>query len=93
MKHLKKFNESEEIKFKNTDEDIQLFFTDYTDEDPNSLKITNGLVFNDKFISDTSYMKDTSKYRRAKLVELRVDKPDGISVGMYKCLTNIDVLI
>lgn len=92
MKHLKKFNESEEIKFKNTDEDIQLFFTDYTDEDPNSLKITNGLVFNDKFISDTSYMKDTSKYRRAKLVELRVDKPDGISVGMDKCLTNIDVL-
>ena len=48
MKHLRKFNESSEgtVTFKNTDEDIQLFFTDYTDENPNTLKITNGLVFN-----------------------------------------------
>ena len=34
MKHLRKFNESTEetVTFKNTDEDIELFFTDYTDE-------------------------------------------------------------
>ena len=39
MKHLRKFNEASEetVTFKNTDEDIQLFFTDYSDDDPNAL--------------------------------------------------------
>lgn len=94
MKHLKKFNESDEVKtFKNTDEDIQKFFTDYTDEDPDSLKITNGLVYDGRFIIDTSYMKNPSEYRRAKLIELYVCDADGISTpGMGSSLTNLEVL-
>jgi hypothetical protein len=92
MKHLKKFNESEEVTFKNSDVDIQLFFTDYTDDNPDSLKIIDGLVVDGKFISDTTYLKDGSKYRRAKLVKLNVAKPNGISIGMNKCLTDIEVL-
>ena len=66
MIHLRKFNEAteESVTFKNTDEDIQLFFTDYTDENPKALKITHGLVYDGEFKSDTTYMIDTSKYRR-----------------------------
>jgi hypothetical protein len=94
MKHLRKFNESSEetVTFKNTDEDIQLFFTDYTDENPNSLKITNGLVYDGEFKSDTPYMKDTSKYRRAKLIELNVGKANGVSISSGKCMTDLEML-
>jgi hypothetical protein len=94
MKHLRKFNESSEesVTFKNTDEDIQLFFTDYTDENPKALTITNGLVYDGEFKSDTTYMKDTSKYRRAKLIELNVGKADGINISMKKCMTDLETL-
>ena len=98
MKHLRKFNESSEetVTFKNTDEDIQLFFTDYSDDDPNALTIKNGLVLkngNDaRFIDDTSYIKDPSKYRRAKLITLRVGKTDGVQLHMGKCLTDLEML-
>jgi len=94
MKHLRKFNESSEgtVTFKNTDEDIQLFFTDYTDENPNALKITNGLVYDGQFKSDTPYMKDTSKYRRAKLIELNVGKANGVSISSRKCMTDLEML-
>jgi hypothetical protein len=93
MKHIRKFNESgEAVTFKNTDEDILYFFTDYTDEDPNALKIKNGLIYDGRFIEDTSYMKDPSKYRRAKLITLRVGKPDGIQIHMGKCMTDLEML-
>lgn len=97
MKHLRKFNESSEtVTFKNTDEDIQLFFTDYSDDNPNALTIKNGLVLkngNDaRFIDDTNYMKDPSKYRRAKLITLRVGKPNGIQLEMVKCMTDLEML-
>jgi hypothetical protein len=94
MKHLRKFNESSEesVTFKNTDEDIQLFFTDYTDENPKALKITHGLVYDGEFKSDTTYMKDTSKYRRAKLIELNVGKADGINISMKQCMTDLETL-
>ena len=93
MKHLRKFNEEvESTTFKNTDEDIQLFFTDYTDENPNALKITNGLVYDGEFKSDTPYMKDTSKYRRAKLIELNVGKANGVGISSGKCMTDLEML-
>ena len=95
MKHLKSFNENkEEVKeFKNTDDDIRMFFTDYTDESPDALTINNGLVYDGRFIDDTSYMKNPSKYRRAKLITLSVCDADGISTpGMGKCITNLEVL-
>jgi hypothetical protein len=94
MKHLKKFNENTEVKsFKNSDDDIRMFFTDYTDDRPGSLTIENGLVYDGQFITDTTYMKDPSKYRRAKLITLDVCDADGISTkGMGKCLTNLEVL-
>jgi hypothetical protein len=93
MKHLRKFNEAEEaVTFKNTDEDIQLFFTDYTDENPDALNIKNGLIYDGRFVEDTTYMKDPSKYRRAKLITLRVGKTDGIQLNMGKCLTDLEML-
>ena len=94
MKYLRKFNEATEetVTFKNTDEDIELFFTDYTDENPNALKITNGLVYDGEFKSDTAYMKDTSKYRRAKLIELNVGKANGVSISSGKCMTDLEML-
>lgn len=94
MIHLRKFNEATEepVTFKNTDEDIQLFFTDYSDENPNALKITNGLVYDGEFKSDTAYMKDTSKYRRAKLIELNVGKANGVSISSGKCMTDLEML-
>ena len=93
MKHLRKFNEAvEAVTFKNTDEDIQMFFTDYTDENPNALTIKNGLVYDGKFVEDTSYIKDVSKYRRAKLITLRVGKTDGVQLHMGKCLTDLEML-
>ena len=91
MKHLRRFNENES--FKTSDDEIREFFFDYTDENPNSLKIENGLVYDGRFITDTSYMKDPSEYRKAKLITLEVCDADGISTkGMGKCLTNLDVL-
>jgi hypothetical protein len=97
MKHLKKFNENgEAVAFKNTDQDIQLFFTDYSDENPNALTIKNGLVLrngNDaRFLDDTTYIKDPSKYRRAKLITLRVGKPNGIKLKMGNCMTDLEML-
>ena len=92
MKHIRRFNENES--FKTSDDEIREFFFDYTDErGPDSLKIENGLVYDGQFITDTSYMKDPSKYRKAKLITLEVCDADGISTkGMGKCLTNLDVL-
>ena len=58
MKHLRRFNENES--FNTSDDDIREFFFDYTDENPNSLKIENGLVYDGQFITDTTYMKDPS---------------------------------
>lgn len=95
MKHLKRYNEATQdgSNFKNTDEEIKDFFTDYTDERPGSLTIEDGLVYDGRFITDTSYMKDTSKYRKAKLITLDVCDADGISTkGGDKCLTNLEVL-
>ena len=91
MKHLRRFNENES--FKTSDDEIREFFFDYTDENPNSLKIENGLVYDGQFITDTTYMKDPSKYRKAKLITLEVCDANGISTkGMGKCLTDLDVL-
>ena len=92
MKHIRRFNENES--FKTSDDEIREFFFDYTDErGPDSLKIENGLVYDGQFITDTTYMKDPSKYRKAKLITLEVCDADGISTkGMGKCLTNLDVL-
>lgn len=94
MKHLRRYNESDETKtFKNNDEDIKMFFTDYIDADPDSFKIKNGLVYDGDFIDDTSYMKNPSKYRRAKLVTINVCEADGISTpGIGATLTNIETL-
>ena len=97
MKHLKKFNE-DNINIREFDEysddDIKLLFTDYTDEDPDSLTIKNVLIYNGSVVEDTPYMKDVSKYRKAKVVTLALGKLDGISLpGMSgKCSTSFDKL-
>jgi hypothetical protein len=92
MKHLRGFNENES--FKTSDDEIREYFFDYTDErGANSLKIENGLVYDGRFITDTSYMKDPSEYRKAKMITLEVCDADGISTKSGdKCLTNLEVL-
>lgn len=94
MKHLKKFNESVETKtFKNTDSDIRVFFTDYTDDKPDSLTIKNGLIYNGRVVEETTYMKDPSKYRRCKVITLDIDQPEnGIITSGGKCMTDLDSL-
>ena len=71
-----------------------MLFTDYTDEDPDSLTIKNVLIYNGSVVEDTPYMKDVSKYRKAKVVTLALGKLDGISLpGMSgKCSTSFDKL-
>ena len=97
MKHLKKFNEdSKNVREfdEYSDEDIKYLFTDYTDEDPDSLTIKNVLIYNGSVIEETPYMKDVSKFRKAKVVTLALGKLDGISLpGMSgKCSTSFDKL-
>ena len=96
MKHLKKFNEDNNVREfdEYSDDDIKLLFTDYTDEDPDSLTIKNVLIYNGKVVEDTPYMKDVSKYRKAKVVTLELGELDGISLpGMSgKCSTSFDKL-
>ena len=96
MKHLKKFNEDNNVREfdEYSDDDIKLLFTDYTDEDPDSLTIKNVLIYNGSVVEDTPYMKDVSKYRKAKVVTLALGKLDGISLpGMSgKCSTSFDKL-
>lgn len=94
MKHIKKFNESDES-FKNPDDAIREFFIDYIDDDKESLKITNGWVKDGEFIWKADYIKkdELNKYRKAKLVDLRIAKSDGVSIGSeLKCLTSLDPL-
>ena len=68
MKHLIKFNESvNSEKFKNTDDDIKLFFIDYIDANPQSFSIKNALLFNNTVVPETSYIPDISKYRKCKI--------------------------
>jgi len=94
MKHLKKFNENDHVREfdEYSDDDIKLLFTDYTDNDPDSLKIENVLIYNGSVIKETPYMKDVSKYRKAKVVTLNLGELDGISLpGMSgKCSTSFD---
>lgn len=94
MKHLKKFNESVDPKsFKNDNEDIKYFFTDYTDENPDALTITDALIYEGRVIDNTTYMKDTSKYRRCKVIKLIVGKSDGIETkNEGHCFTSFDIL-
>lgn len=92
MKYLRKIFENEN-KFKNTNEDILMFFTDYYDENPDNFKIKNVLVFDNKeVVEETPYMKTPSKYRRGKLIKVKIAKPDGIRFSGSSSLTSIEVL-
>jgi hypothetical protein len=96
MKYLKRFIESatEVREFdEHTDADIRQLFTDYTDENPDSLVIKNVFVHDGSVVPETAYMKDASKYRKAKMVTLSLGKVDGISLpGMERCMTSFDKL-
>lgn len=76
----------------------KLFFTDYTDENPDSLTITNGLFNGDRIVKETPYMKDVSKYQRCKIIELTVAEADGIYIDSTshgnwgKCLKSFEIL-
>lgn len=94
MKHLRKFNESDES-FKNPDDAIREFFIDYIDEDKESLNITNGWIKDDEFIWKADYIRkdEVDKYRKAKLVNLRISKSEGVSIGTeLRCLTSLNPL-
>lgn len=92
MKYLRRIFEDEN-KFKNTDEEILMFFTDYYDENPDNFSIRNVLVFDNKeVVEETPYIKTPSKYRKGKLIKVRIDKPDGIRFSGASSLTSISVL-
>lgn len=92
MKYLRRFIESQEVREfdEHTDADIRQLFTDYTDEDSDSLVIKNVFIVDNHVKEETAYMKDASKYRKAKMVTLSLGKLDGINIGMEKCLTSFD---
>ena len=92
MKYLRRFIESQEVREfdEHTDLDIRQLFTDYTDENPNSLAIKNVVIVDNHVKDVTPYMKDVSKYRKAKMVTLSLGKLDGINIGMEKCLTSFE---
>lgn len=91
MKYLKGI--FEDNNFKNDDKDILLFFTDYYDKNPNNFIIKNVLVYdNKKVIEKTPYLKEPSKYRKGKLVKVKIDKPDGINFSSSNSLTSLSVL-
>ena len=94
MKYLRRFIESQEVREfdEHTDADIRQLFTDYTDEDPDSLKIKNVFIVDGHVKEETTYMKDASKFRKAKMVTLSLGKVDGINIGMDKCMTSFDKL-
>jgi hypothetical protein len=94
MKHLRRFIESQEVREfdEHTDADIRQLFTDYTDNDKDSLKIKNVFIVDGHVKDETPYMKDVSKFRKAKMVTLSLGKVDGISIGMDKCMTSFDKL-
>jgi hypothetical protein len=79
--------------FKNTNDDILEFFVDYYDEDSNNFKIENVLLYDNKeVVKETPYLKNPSKYKKAKLVTVRVDKPSGPLYGMSKFSTSLETL-
>ena len=96
MKYLKRFIESaaDVREFdEHTDADIRQLFTDYTDQNPDSLQIKNVFVYDGSVVPETAYMKDASKYRKAKMVTLSLGKVDGIKLpGMERCMTSFDKL-
>jgi len=79
--------------FKNTDQEILMFFTDYYDESADNFKIENVLLYDNKeVVKVTPYLKEPSKYRKAKLVTVRVDKPDGPLYNMSNFSTSLETL-
>lgn len=79
--------------FKNTDEEILMFFIDYYDKGKNNFKIENVLLHDDKeVIKETPYLKNPSKYKKAKLVTVRVDEPDGPLYNMSNFSTSLEIL-
>ena len=82
MKYLRRFIESQEVREfdEHTDADIRQLFTDYTDEDSDSLTIKNVFIVDGHVKEDTAYMKDVSKFRKAKMVTLSLGKVDGINI-------------
>jgi hypothetical protein len=90
---IRKFNESTETEtFKNTDEDIKLFFTDYTDDNLGTLDIQNALVRDGEVIKMTPYVKDPKKVRKCKIVTLNIGAPKGIKLPGGNCMNDLETL-
>ena len=89
-KHPVKINES----FKNTNDEILEFFSEYCDENPDNFKIENVLLFKNKeVVKVTPYLKEPKEYRKAKLVTVRVDgEPKGPLHGMSNFSTSLETL-
>lgn len=81
MKHLKRiFEDKETNDFKNDNDEILLFFTDYYDA--GNFQIKDVMVHDDgtskRIISETSYMRNPSEYRRAKLIKITIPTDNKI---------------
>jgi hypothetical protein len=88
---IKRFNESTET-FKNTDEDIKLFFTDYTDDNLGTLDIKNALVRDGEVIKMTPYVKNPKKVRKCKIVTLNIGTPKGLKIPDGNCMNDLETL-
>jgi hypothetical protein len=89
---IKRFNESAET-FKNTDEDIRLFFTDYTDDNLGTLDIQNALVKDGIVGKMTPYVKDPKKVRKCKIVTLNIGTPKGLKLPPNgNCMNDLETL-
>jgi hypothetical protein len=88
---IARFNESKET-FKNTDDDIQLLFADYTEDNLGTLEITNALILDGEVIKLTPYVKDTKKVRKCKVIKLNIKSGDGLELPQGTCYNNLEIL-
>lgn len=96
MKHLHRFNENHEYILSN--QDIIDFFSEWSDDNPNSVTITDIIINTDKkeVYKPTTYLKDPTKIVKGKMVQLFISKPSGLSLSnmgiMWSCMDNFEDL-
>lgn len=91
---IKKFNESNIEEEFVTNQEIEEFFYEWTDEEEGKLEIKEILIVEDKFnksgrvIPYTTYIKNPSKTKKGKLVTLTIKKPNGVNLSSVSSMSN-----
>lgn len=96
---IQRFNESHENNL--SDQDIIDFFSEWSDDNPDSVRIEDIIINTSKkeIYKPTTYLKDPTKIVKGKMVQLFISEPNGLSlshvamnVGMGSCMDNFDDL-